>query len=187
VQRQYEVGGGHWILATEDAGSADLVVKLKNQARPLTEIFRGIYQGIVTVGDDIFVLRGKRKGRRFLGYSAAVEGNVEIEAALIKPLVKGEHIRRYGFLESDLGIVYPHYLNDAGRTVPYSEKEMKTQFPPAYEYLKPFKKHLVEKKVKYKTNPEFWFFLAANRSLRSGSRCHRRIVSSPGRELPTAC
>jgi adenine-specific DNA-methyltransferase len=165
VKRSYAASGNHWIVPTEQAGSEDLVVKLKSQARPLRTIFQGIYQGIVTVGDDIFVLRGKRKGLKFVGYSAAAECEVEIEAALVKPLVKGEHIRRYGVLKSGLGIIYPHHLDALGKTVPYSEREMKDQFPHAYAYFKPFKKRLIEKKIKYKTNPEFWFSLHRAREM----------------------
>ena len=40
---------------------------------------------------------------------------------------------------------------------------MKSLFPLGYGYFKPFKKALVEKKIKYKTNPEFWFSLHRSR------------------------
>ncbi len=166
AERKYEEDGRHWILATETAGSTDLVVKLKSQARPLTDIVKGIYQGIVTVGDDIFVLRGERKGKTYVGYSAAANAEVEVEASLVKPLVKGEHIRRYGKLTSDIVIIYPHHLDKRGKTVPYTEAEMKAAFPLAYAYFKPFKKHLIEKKVKYKTNPKCWFSLHRSRDKR---------------------
>jgi hypothetical protein len=163
--RRYSPTGEQWLLSTEQAGSSELVVKLKGQARPLSQVFQGIYQGIVTVGDDIFVLKGKRQGSRFVGYSAAVKAEVEIEAGLVKPLVKGEHIRRYGHLASDLGIIYPHHLNKLRQTVPYTETELRSQFPLAYEYFKPFRKHLIEKKIKYKTNPEHWFSLHRAREM----------------------
>jgi adenine-specific DNA-methyltransferase len=117
----------------------------------------------VTVGDDIFVLRGKQKGKSYIGYSAAADAEVEVEASLVKPLVKGEHIRRYGTLTSDIVILYPQYLDKRGKTVPYTEAEMKASFPLAYAYFKPFKKQLIEKKIKYKTNPDYWFSLHRSR------------------------
>jgi adenine-specific DNA-methyltransferase len=163
-RRRYSTDGTHWILPTEGSGSIDLVVKLKNQSVPMSRFVSGIYQGIVTVGDDIFVLENiSVDGSLCRGFSAAVDGIVEIEAELVKPLVKGEHIRRYGVLKSNLGILYPHHLDPHGRTIPYSEAEMKVLFPLGYRYFKPFKKALVEKKIKYKTNPEFWFSLHRSR------------------------
>ena len=165
--RKYRTDGSHWILPTEGAGSTDLVVKLKTQALPISSFVSGIYQGIVTVGDDIFVLEDIcKKGKLCSGFSAAAEATVEVEAELVKPLVKGEHIRRYGLLQSSLGILYPHHLDPKGKTVPYSEAQMKQLFPRAYEYFRPFKKGLVEKKIKYKTNPDFWFSLHRSRDQR---------------------
>jgi predicted RNA methylase len=181
-ERRYSPTGEHWLLSTQQAGSSELVVKLKSQARPLSEVFQGIYQGIVTVGDDIFVLRGKRQGSRFVGYSAAVEADIEIEAGLVKPLLKGEHIRRYGYLASDLGIIYPHHLNEVGQTVPYTEVQLKAQFPLAYEYFKPFRKRLIEKKIKYKTNPESWFSLHRAREMSLFEK--RKIITPRLQNMP---
>ena len=42
---------------------------------------------------------------------------------------------------------------------------MKEKFPKTYEYLENFKKELVEKKIKYKTNPNYWYSLHRSREL----------------------
>ena len=38
----------------------------------MSDIFEGIFQGVVTVGDDIFVLEGKIGGEYFTGFSIAL-------------------------------------------------------------------------------------------------------------------
>ncbi|HEY3966342.1 MAG TPA: Eco57I restriction-modification methylase domain-containing protein, partial [Planctomycetaceae bacterium] len=165
VDRDYSPSGEHWELSTADNSSSALVAKLRNQSIKLSDICHGIYQGIVTVGDDIFVLRGQERGNLFTGWSEAASANIEIEAGIVKPLLKGEHIRRYEPAKSDLAIIYPHIQDEKGKTKPLSEDALRQRFPRTLAYLKPFKSHLVEKKISYKTNPKFWYSLHRARDM----------------------
>ena len=165
TERPYSANGGHWNLSTENASSSDLIEKLRAQARKLSDIRIGIFQGIVTVGDDIFVFRGKRFGKSFVGWSEAARTDIELEADIVKPLLKGENIQRYLRSSSDIWIFYPHYQDQSGKTRAYSEGELRARFPKAFDYIKPFKKHLVEKKIQYKTNPDLWFSLHRSRDM----------------------
>jgi adenine-specific DNA-methyltransferase len=165
TRRQYAGDGSHWTISTENQSSADLVQKLRKQPCKIPDIFAGVYQGIVTVGDDIFVFRGKIKGKLFVGYSSASDREIRIEAAAMKPLLKGENIRRYAEPASEIMIFYPHYADDKGKTHPYTESELRKEFPLAYAYIKQFKPELVKKKVKYKTNPAYWFSLHRSREM----------------------
>ena len=165
IERRYSESGSHWTLSTESNSSADLVEKLRNQTFRLSDICQGIYQGVITVGDDIFVLQGGIKGKRFIGWSEATQDHVEIEAGIVKPLLKGENIRRYEPVKSELFILYPHFKDANGKTRPFEEKELRTRFPKAFEYLINFKTHLRAKKIQYKTNPEFWFALHRSREM----------------------
>ena len=38
-------------------------------------------------------------------------------------------------------------------------------FPLTYEYLLPYKKELIEKKIRYKTNPKYWYALHRSRDI----------------------
>jgi hypothetical protein len=42
---------------------------------------------------------------------------------------------------------------------------MQRLFPLTYEYLLPFKKELIEKKIRYKTNPKYWYALHRSRDI----------------------
>ncbi len=45
------------------------------------------------------------------------------------------------------------------KTEPIPEDILVQKFPRTYEYLLQFKDELVEKKIKYKTNPKYWYSL----------------------------
>jgi hypothetical protein len=90
---------------------------------------------------------------------------VELEADVVKPLLKGENIQRYEPLSSDISIFYPHYQDQSGKTRAYSEAELRARFPKALAYIKPFKSHLIAKKIQYKTNADLWLSLHRSREM----------------------
>lgn len=143
-----------------------ILAKIYKQANSLGSIAEGIYQGIVTVGDDIFIMQGEIKDNLFYGYSKALANRVQIEADLMKPTLKGENIRRYFPLSSNIFVFFPHYLDSDGNTKPFEESELKEKYPLGYEYISKFKKELSVKKVRYKTNPKYWYSLHRSRDMK---------------------
>ena len=138
--------------------------KLKKQPHTVKEVFKNISQGVVSVGDDIFLLEGKIIGENFIGYSKAKEGEIMIEAGIVKPLLKGEDVKRYANLRNNHYCFYPHLEYD-GKTSPMDEEYFKTNFPKAYDYILPFKEKLIERKIRYKTNPTAWYSLHRSREI----------------------
>lgn len=130
----------------------------------LGDVCKNISRGVVTGYDGVFVLSGDKHGAVFDGYSKALDKNISIESDLLKPILMGSSFSRYSKLEEDLYILYPHeVLND--KTVPISEDDLKCKYPKSHEYLLSFKEELVNKKLKYKTNPEFWYSLHNSRDM----------------------
>jgi hypothetical protein len=82
----------------------------------------------------------------------------------MKPILKGEDIKRYAPLENTYWLIYPHHSVN-GKTIPYEESEMKEHLPLTYEYLLPFKSELVDKKIRYKTNEKYWYALHRSREI----------------------
>lgn len=152
-----------WMFTTSQR-RIDIVEKILKHS-DFFDCFLGVYQGVITIGDDIQILKGSIVGDYFEGYSKALDVSVTIEKNLMKPILKGENIRRYISPSTDLYIFYPHYVNADNKTVPYNEDEMKSLFPLGYEYIVNFKEDLIEKKIKYKTNPAFWYSLHRSRDL----------------------
>ena len=165
IERPYAKDGSHWTAWTSEGSSSGLISKLSGQARKMSDIFDGIFQGVVTVGDDIFVLDGKITGKYFSGFSVGLGESVKLEADIVKPLLKGEHIRRYSKPTSQICIFYPHYQDGQGKTHAFSEHELRTRYPLAFEYIKHFKSDLIKKKIKYKTNTDLWFSLHRSREM----------------------
>lgn len=161
--KEWDELGDTWSFAEDSTNS--VVEKILSNKTKLLDIFAGIYQGLITLGDDIFIFEGSIKGDLFSGYSKQIQENIEIEAGVVKPLLKGENIRRYNQPESNMYVLYPHKINAKGKTVPLEEEEFKTLYPKAYAYISRFKDYLEPKKVKYKTNPKYWYSLHRAREM----------------------
>jgi hypothetical protein len=138
--------------------------KLNNQPRTVKDVFKNISQGVVSVGDDIFLLKGEIKENYFIGYSEKVKGNIKIEAKTVKPVLKGENVKKYMPLNNEYYCLYPHHEFN-GKTIPFDEEYFKNNFPLAYNYILPFKEELIEKKIRYKTNPTAWYSLHRSREI----------------------
>ena len=163
-EKAWDELGKTWSFSEEKTNA--VVEKINRNSTKLLDVFAGIYQGLITLGDDIFMFEGNIKDDVFYGYSKELEQDIEIEAGVVKPLLKGENIRRYGQPHNSLYVLYPHKTNAKGKTVPLEEDEFKEKYPKAYNYILQFKEYLEPKKVKYKTNPKYWYSLHRAREIR---------------------
>ena len=138
----------------------------KLHAHPLIvkDVFENISQGVVSVGDDIFLMKGRVEGKNFIGYSERNKDTITLEADLMKPLLKGENVKKYAPLQNSYYCLYPHY-QEGNKTLPFDEDYFKENYPLAYSYMLPFKEELIEKKVRYKTNPKAWYSLHRSRDI----------------------
>ena len=141
-----------------------LFEKLNSQPYKAKDVFENISQGIVSVGDDIFIMQGQIIGSKFIGYSEKNGATVELESQIMKPILKGDDVKKYLSLSAKFYVIYPHYEKD-GKTIPYEEDELKRSFPLAYSYFLPFKDELIKKKIRYKTNPRCWYSLHRSREV----------------------
>jgi hypothetical protein len=141
----------------------DQIIPKLIKHKKVSDIFDGVFQGLIPMGDDIQVLEGKIVGKYFQGFSKALKEEVSIEANIVKPLLKGENIKRYLQPQTNLFIFFPHYTDEKGKTKAFTESELKIEYPLAYEYISNFKQELIDKKIKYKTNPTAWYSLHRSR------------------------
>ena len=161
--KEWDTLGATWTFG-EDISNSVVTKILKNKTE-LLDVFQGIYQGLITLGDDIFIMDGTVKKDTFYGWSKALQTDVEIEASLMKPLLKGENIRRYAQPFSTMYVFYPHRINQKGKTEPIDEETLKRNYPKGFKYISQFKDYLEPKKVKYKTNPKYWYSLHRAREM----------------------
>lgn len=151
-----------WNLQSQSENK--LFEKLKRQPQTVKSVFENISQGVVSVGDDIFLMKGEIKGDKFIGFSDKIGEVITIEAETVKPLLKGEDVKKYAPLNNSYYCFYPHFEQD-GKTVPFEENFFKENYPLAYNYILPFKNELIAKKIRYKTNPKAWYSLHRSREI----------------------
>ncbi len=151
-----------WNLQSEEG--KNLFEKLNKIPLKAKDVFKNISQGIVSVGDDIFILKGKIVGEKFTGFSQKLNKEIDIESKLLKPLLKGDDVKKYSKPSFSNYILYPHQkINN--KTVPIEENEFQLHFPLTYNYLLNFKDELIQKKIRYKTNPKYWYSLHRSREI----------------------
>lgn len=158
-----KLGSDKWNLSNN--AISQVLEKINQQPLKVKDVFKGIFQGIKTGDDKIFVMQGLFQDDIFIGYSNKINQLVKIEKDIIKPVLRGEDIKKYAPLLSELYIIYPHFLDENNKTKPYEEDDLKTKFPLTYNYLLNFKEELIAKKIQYKTNPNYWYSLHRAREL----------------------
>lgn len=121
---------------------------------------KGIIVGIQTSADHIYHLR--RLGKNRYSYTprergkklAAVE--VAIEDGIMKPLVSGGEAKRFLEPQTDTCLLFPYRVDADGARL-LTSKEMATEFPKAWAYLKSFERELRHRDSGKNDKDDKWF------------------------------
>lgn len=97
----------------------DLLEKIQHEKKYLIDLCDGIYQGIATGKDNVFLV----DGNIILGH--------DIERGVLRPFLKGKNIRPYTIEWGGLYLIYPYDEN--GNVI--SEQFFKSHYPNAYQYM----------------------------------------------------
>lgn len=154
-----------WVL-TSDRSQA-LLTKLSKQPSTLKDMFDHVLVGVQSGIDKIHVLRGmgeESDGIRKL-FSEKANAEVEIEAGLVKPFLRGEDPHRYARPQHEFFCIYPYHLAN-GKTKILEEAELERSFPLGYAYLEKYRTELTEKRIRQKTNPRYWYSCHRSRDMR---------------------
>lgn len=135
-----------WIFHENTFGI--LIDKITKNSMTLRDLSEGIYQGIATGKDEVFVLKDDEvKDSR-------------IEEKMLQPFLKGKDIDKYKLKWAKNYVIYPY--NDQGKVVP--ESELKIKFPNLYKYLLSKKQDLSGRAYFDKSN-KLWYELWNQRNL----------------------
>ncbi len=153
------VFGNRWLLIT--GKERDLIDKLGRNALRLDDpaLTRNIFVGIQTSADHIYHLKrlgpnsyeekpatGERRGRP-----------VQIEDAIMKPLVSGAEVKRYIEAKTDTYVLFPYQISE-GRAKLIPAAEMATDFPQAWRYLLSYETELRARESGSFDDSEWWRF-----------------------------
>lgn len=125
---QHPRGPGAWALLSAQEKRSQ--VQLSDASVRLSEI-AGIFQGIRTGANDIFILEAVAEDEQFgAQISNGLGDSAILERGLLRPVVFGSDVRRYSSLESRRYLLYPY---EGG--VALTEAEMEKKYPLTLQYL----------------------------------------------------
>jgi type I restriction-modification system DNA methylase subunit len=123
-------GNQTWVLLSPSARRARL--RLEQDAVPLGE-FAGVYQGIRTGANDIFIVGIESTDGSLARVTNLLGDPAILDATLLHPVVFGSDIQRYDLLPAkqvNRMLLYPYR-----RGAVLSEMELEEEFPSTYRYL----------------------------------------------------
>lgn len=143
------------------AGGGELAERLRSMKPSLGEVCDRIFQGLVTGADDVFFLEARGKSI----YSRALGREVDVEPALLHPLLKGSaHIRRWALDPTPLRALFPYRSPEEGAEL-LSQTELRRAYPKAWGYLRACKDILeARERGKWKGN-ERWHAYGRSQAL----------------------
>ncbi len=114
-----------WSLVPTKAATSTVLFHTLGQA------CEAIFQGLISGADTLLI--GKPKNSN-ASNSIPGEDGFPSEVDVVKPLLRGKNIRRFGIQESGEYVIYP-YDRQESRTRLIPEDELANRFPETYSYL----------------------------------------------------
>jgi adenine-specific DNA-methyltransferase len=137
---------------------SEIIKKMNSLPSKMKDVFKGIFQGIVTGDNNVFYLYDCQVSGGYIeGYSKATESRVKIEKDITKPILTGKTINRYNIQEKNEYLIYT-YKKKENKTILLSETELENEYPLCYKYLLSLKVRLENRGSKTMNYPS-WYSL----------------------------
>jgi type I restriction-modification system DNA methylase subunit len=134
----------NWILKSE--GEMILMKKIESKGVPLAELSNLIRFGSATGADDVFVLKYAKHidPNIVLAKSRCTGQEHEFESGILRPILRGRHIKQYIVPKSETLCIFPY--DKTGCLI--TEDVILRNFPRTYEYFKSCQIYLNSRKLK---------------------------------------
>ena len=136
-----------WLMAT--GKDRDLIQRLTGSCLRLDDarLTDGITVGLQTSADDLYHLQRIGEGRFWCRpnpktRAGAAPHEVEIEEAIMRPLVSGAEAKRYEEPHTETWLLFPYARDDKGQMRLIDEATMRARFPKAWTHLTRWEKPL---------------------------------------------
>ena len=148
--------------------------KIEKQEYLFPDITEKIFKGSSTGNDEVYLLELVNDSKTLVTvYSKILDQKIKIEKKILRPFLYGEDIRRYEEIKTNYFLLFPYnVLEDSNKLI--SPKEMKENYPNAFEYLKSVQKILSKRKIETDSN-NFYKYSAA----RSLNEYHKLKIMIP--------
>jgi len=125
-------GSNQWILFDDNIGF-NVFEKIYSNSKLFSDVFEGIFVGLQTSRDDLYVLECLDKDRFIL--KVPISGNeYQLERELFKPFLMGKDVKRYSNLSTNRYVFFPYEIID-GKAEVVSIEDLKIRFPKTYSYV----------------------------------------------------
>ena len=151
---QQPSGEQPWLLISPSAREARMRLE---QNTVLLGDFAGIFQGIRTGANDIFIASVESSDGVLVSVTTLLGEATVLDAALLHPVVFGSDIQRYDSITSNRVLLYPYR-----RGVVLSERELESEFPATYQYLSR-NRNLLAKRGSIAASGLHWYELVRRR------------------------
>ncbi len=148
-----------------------LLTRIAGNTKPLGELADRIFQGLVTSADKIYILEKQDEpvSGKIRVYSRSLGQAVELESALLKPLLMGKDIERYGFPVPKQLLLFPYKISaEKAELIPAGE--FASLHPHCWQYLLQNRKAL-ESREQGKMRHERWYAFGRTQNLALHDRC----------------
>jgi len=159
--REFAADGAPWLFAP--SAIRDLMARLAQTCRRLDHpaVTSGIIVGIQTSADYIYHLEKRANGRYLhtppkVGKVQPPPIEVEIEDAIMKPLVSGAEVKRFIVPATNTYLLFPYSVDGGGARI-WTPLEMETLFPKAWAWLRRFEAALRARDSRKNDRDETWF------------------------------
>lgn len=160
-----QLGDGPWYPGVRSA-LRPLFDRLRSEGPFLNDpaVCPRVFQGLKTGLDPVYVLDQRRSADdRVIAFSKALDAEVELEADLLHPLVKGREMKRFALLPPRKMVLLPYELHD-GKAALIPAARFEKDYPRTWDYLKKNKKEL-EARERGRWKGTGWYQYSRNQAL----------------------
>ncbi|MFQ5852807.1 MAG: Eco57I restriction-modification methylase domain-containing protein [Candidatus Binatia bacterium] len=141
--------------------------KAKLCGEKLGNVTDQIFQGLITSADHVYILENRGTGPKpglLQVYSFSQKRELELEASLLKPLISGEDIERYGTPDPHHALLFPYELRVRGGAELIPADKFVKQYPLTWRYLKAHERELRAREDS-KFDDKEWYRFGRHQSL----------------------
>ncbi|MFA5296644.1 MAG: Eco57I restriction-modification methylase domain-containing protein [Lutibacter sp.] len=125
-------GSNQWIMFNNELGF-NIFEKIYNESKLFADAFEGIFQGLATSKDDLYILEMTDKDS--FKFKVPISGKeYELEKELFKPFLMGKDVQRYSYLTTNRFVFFPYKLKNGNAEI-VSIEEIKEKYPKTYQYV----------------------------------------------------
>ena len=125
-------GSNQWILFDNKIGF-NVFEKIYTNAKLFSDAFEGIFVGLQTSRDDLFVVECIDDAN--FTVKVPISGkDYQLERDLFKPFLMGKDVQRYSYLSTNRYVFFPYEIKNGNAEI-VSVEEIKTRFPKTFAYI----------------------------------------------------